>query len=171
MLKLSNFLQTRKIIFTKNGVEYMEPKIEGEIIPFVLDDERIKMIMKEIPEEDNKGDKFMYKLLPLIMSVENDIEFEEFVGLVATPRNGFENILNLATSLVTDLFERVENMGRLDDKINSIKGKHEDLFKLIELEELVEEKKEDIVQKTKVKKKRTKKVVEISESIIEDKKG
>ena len=170
MLKLSNFLQTRKIIFTENGVEYIEPKIEGEIIPYILDDERIKMIMNEVPEKDNKGDKFMYKLLPLIMSVENDITFEEYIGLISVPRNGFENLLDLTTSLMSELFERVKNLGKLDEKINSIKGKHEDLFKLIELEEIVEEKKDDIIPKPKVRKTKTKKVIEISESMIEDKK-
>jgi len=125
-MKLSDFLQEKKIVFGGELPHVISPSLDGEVIFYNLDTERIKFINENIIQKLNEGEtkeSVTYKMFPHLVDIEADVTLEKFVEMLNNPPNNeFANVVN-------ELYDAMENLFNRAATVSEIHKKNEEMLK------------------------------------------
>lgn len=136
-VKMSDFLNKKRIVIIDGEATVVEPKVNGEIEVNTFNAKIVERIQKEVfnklTDEEIKNDKiFTYNAFPILTNIQNDITIEQFEELMETPRRPFSLILNMVTDEINNIFDAMKDYKNMDSKLNKIKNENEEIFKQIE---------------------------------------
>lgn len=136
-VKMSDFLNKKKIVILDGEATVVEPKVNGEIEVNTFTAKIVERIQKEVFEkltdEEIKNDKiFTYHAFPILTNIQNDITIEQFEELMKTPRRPFSLVLDMVTDEINNIFDAMKDYKKMDSKLNKIKSENEEMLKQIE---------------------------------------
>ena len=171
-MKLSDFLKQKKIVFGEEFPQIINPTLNGEVVFYNLDNDRIKLINEEVIQKLNKNDTddiIAYKMFSYLTDVENDVDIKTFVDMMDNaPNNEFALLVEEFMKLFNDFFARIETKRRTEKAMEELKTK---LPEKIELPKTPQEIKKELMEElgtlqesTPENKKRRKEIfIELSE--------
>lgn len=155
-MKLSQFLIEKKIKFVDGKIEVIDKKLEGEVIFYELNKERIELINNEVVQKlknDDTDESASYKIFSYLVNIENDVDLQTFVKMINVPPcNEFAVVVDEFIKSYNNLFDKAQTF-------DSIKKNTDELNKKIPKKEETDEEKivrltKDMNEKKDLKKKR-----------------
>lgn len=144
-INMSDFLQTKKIIFEDGDAKIIKPQINGEISINEFNETMIQDIqnnvINKLTDKEIKNDSyFTYKIFPYIANVNMNINYKQFETLINNPKRPFSLLLEMVVNEIDEMFETAKDLTRINGKAETFKEKNKDLF---QIEELSKEKREE----------------------------
>lgn len=130
-MKLSSFLQTKKVIFRNGKVETVSNILDGDVDFFDLGAEKLNKIKEDIIDkmgQDYTEERFLYDILPYICNIELDVDFETFRRMVNSPSVEFTYIMESVIEIINNILDLADRSAVLSDKIDDIKNRRPELF-------------------------------------------
>lgn len=125
-MKLSDFLQEKKIVFGGELPHVVSPALDGEVVFYNLDSERIKFINENIIQKLKEGatkEEVTYKMFPHLANIEADVTLDQFVAMLDNPPN------NEFACVVNELYDAMENLFNRAETVSKIHKKNEEMLK------------------------------------------
>jgi hypothetical protein len=119
-MKLSSFKKSeyvKKLIFVNGDMESIDVNetLNGEILFYDLDSNIAEKIQEDIlkSKKDLSDEEFIYKLIPHLTNIENDVSYKEFLAMYKNPSSEFAEFINGLIYTLKVMYVKTETLVKL----------------------------------------------------------